>query len=298
MQVGIMSEQEKTSIPNRSTRSTIAYLGPSGSFSELAAGNHFPYALLAAESSIMRVFESVGAGEADIGVVPSESLVDGAVGQTLDLLVKHNDNVRIFTEIMQPVSHCIASRSKDGAITKIMSHQKALAQCSGYLRRNYPHAELVDVESTSLAMQRLCFDDYAHHAAIGREDVARSFGLHVLDPNIQDHPHNFTLFYAISRYFIVPPGADKTTICVEIPPERNYPGVLHDILSPLKEFGVNLSRIESRPTGRARGEYRFYLDMDGSLHDDCIRSVIDRTTHIADVKILGSYKSADVPVHG
>ncbi len=274
----------------------IAYLGPLGSYTSIAAFTYFRHDLpqpdFRARRTIPAVFESVAGRGADRGVVPSENLIDGTVGQTLDLLVKHNDKVRIVGETIVAIRHCIASPDMLMLIETIYSHPKALAQCADYLASHYPQAELIETSSTSQAMKTVGARGDGSAAAIGHERAAKDYGLHVRDTHIQDNPNNVTSFYVLGKDMLPRQDADRTTISVDIPAERNRPGALFEILSPLKDLDINLSRVESRPTGRMRREYRFFLDMDGSLHEDRIRLVIEWTRQIADVKVLGSYKHA------
>lgn len=276
----------------------IAYLGPRGSYTDLAALQYFrhvlPYLDFFEKNSITQVFESIVSREADRGVVPSENLIDGTVGKTLDLLVRHNDDLRIVGEEIIRVNHCLAvlyKSTRDSCIEEIISHPKALEQCSDYLAQYYPEAKLIESASTSAAMQEVKRSGRSYAAAIGHVDAAKRNGLVIIDTAIQDNPNNFTTFYIISRGF-VSKDANKTTISVEIPAERNSSGALSDILYPFKDLGINLSRIESRPTGRTRGEYRFFLDMDCSLREDRVRLAIHWIDELADVKILGSYRRA------
>lgn len=277
----------------------IAILGPSGSYTDIAALQYFKHDLpsldFSAKNNLTQVFESVASGEAGRGVVPSENLIDGTVGKTLDLLVRHNGWVRIVGEEIIQVEHCLAvlyNPTRDSRIKGIISHPKALEQCSDYFARHYPDAQLIDAASTSAAMREVKRLGESHMAAIGHIDAAKRAGLVIIDKAIQDNPNNFTTFYVVAKDHVIRDDANRTTISVDIPPDRNKPGALFDILYPFKDLGVNLSRVESRPTGRQRGEYRFFLDMDGSLREECIRLAIQWTKEIADVKILGSYKRA------
>jgi chorismate mutase/prephenate dehydratase len=267
---------------------SIVFLGPEDTFSHMAALKHFGQSAgYLPRASIGDVFREVEHGRADFGVVPAENSINGVVGLTLDEWI--GSDLKICGEILLPVSHVLMSVSRDiRKITKVFSHPQALGQCREWLAGNLPRAELVETSSTAEAA-RLALEDAAA-AAVGAELLAERRGLYVLARNIQDRAVNLTRFFVLGRLHCIPTGRDRTSLLFTL---RHQPGSLHQALAPLAEAGVNLTRIESRPTRERAWEYVFFIDIEGHQSENYVRAALtDFQSRVDRCKILGSYPAA------
>ncbi len=266
----------------------VAYLGPEATFTHLAAEKQFGRAgELVSCDSIAEVFKSVHERQADFGVVPVENSTEGSVGATLDELAR--TDLRICGEILLDISHCILSRETDlNAISRVLSHPQALAQCSGWLRRHLPAATLIQTPSTAAAALQAA--DEEHTAAVGNEMLAELYCLAILARGIQDQSMNQTRFAVVGRGHTEATGRDKTSVLFVTP---HRPGALYHVLAAFAETGINLTRIESRPSRGTPWEYVFFVDFEGHLSQPSVASAIERVEEcVQKMKILGSYPAA------
>lgn len=276
----------------------FAYLGPRGTFTE-AALRRLPAAKTATAapmSSIPEVLDAVRRGEADAGFVPIENSQEGTVTVTVDELVG-GDPLVIAGEVVLPVTMVLASRKTPDAISTVASHPHALAQTRGYLRRELPNAVVHQALSTAQAAQRVVDGEF--DAAVCAPFTAEAAGLPVQAFNIGDNPNAVTRFVHVVRPAAPPEptGNDITSLVVYI--EHDQVGALLNVLTELAIRGINLTRIESRPTGEALGRYAFFLDCTGHLADARMGEALMGLRRIcADVRYLGSYPrdNADRPV--
>jgi chorismate mutase/prephenate dehydratase len=266
----------------------VAGLGPKGTFSEEAVTKHFggqtPVVLCA---SIDEVFRSVESGSVGYGVVPVENSTEGAVGRTMDLLL--STPLKICGEVLLPVRQNLMSKAGSMAgIKRIYSHAQSLAQCNRWLNQNHPNLERVPVSSNAEAA-RLASEDAASAAIAGRS-AADHYGLTVLSAGIEDDPNNTTRFAVISQQEVPRSGRDRTSLVMA---SRNIPGAMHELLTPLAEHNVSMSRLESRPSRTGLWEYVFFVDLDGHQDDDNVaRALAEMRDLAAFLKILGSYPVA------
>jgi chorismate mutase/prephenate dehydratase len=271
----------------------IAYFGPAGTFTESAAKKHFGSApTFTPYLTIDDVFRAVESGQVDYGVVPVENSTEGSVGRTLDLMLTSplmicgEVNLRIHQNLMTKA----ASLDK---VTKLYSHAQSLAQCHEWLNRNYPNLPRVPVASNAEAARMAAQDPAA--CAIAGEAAARLYELNILAANIEDDPNNTTRFVALAGHDAGPSGngQDKTSFVCSA---QNKPGAVHDLLTPLKEHGVSMSRFESRPArgfGNSRWEYVFFVDIDGHRQDTKLAAALDDLRGcVGFLKELGSYPRA------
>jgi len=268
---------------------TVAFLGPVATFSHMAAVKYFGRSCnFLPRRSISDVFRDVEHGQSAFGVVPAENSNQGAVGLTLDEWV--TSDLKICGEILLPVSHALLSRGKDlASIQQVLSHPQALAQCRAWLSRNLPGADLVETASTAAAAQQAVEEQSS--AAIGCEMLADQYGLSMLARNIQDQALNLTRFFILGRLECPPGNRDKTSILFIA---AHRPGALHEALSPLAEAGVNLTRIESRPTQNRPWEYVFFADLEGHQSSDRVcQALAALSQRVEHFKILGSYPAAE-----
>lgn len=257
----------------------IAILGPECSYTHIAAKNAFPTAEFLFLDRIQDVFTHV-ASSADQGVVPIENMLHGSVRETLTALMKHK--VKINKSFDLPINHCLAAQNEN--FSKISSHPQALAQCSQFLSA-YKKDQLVPTVSTAKAMEQASQD--ATIAAIGSQQAAEHFKLNILKENIEDNHDNVTRFIAISTKETQPDGPAKTSMMLI--PSEDRPGLLYDILAVFKEQSINLTKIESLPSGKKLGEYFFYIEIDGSTTEQNVQSAINSLKNLVDVYVFGSY---------
>lgn len=274
----------------------VAYLGPEGTFSYFAGIEYLGHsANFHPCRDIARIFEAVTGGHCELGVVPLENSLQGTVGVSFDLFLKHD--VKIEAELYSRVSHCLLSNEQTMAdIEKVYSHPQPLAQCSGWLRAHLPQAALVPVESTAAAAHMAARE--AGAAAIGNCRLGPMAGLDILARHIEDEPGNWTRFVIIapSKDYggIVPrpapgqqKGADKTSILFTLP---DKPGSLANVLELMAKNGVNLRKLESRPLRGQPWRYVFFCDVESDLNAAEHSALLPELGHACkSFRILGSY---------
>lgn len=277
---------------------TYTFLGPEGTFTE-AALMQVPGAAEATRipsSNVNAALDMVRDGAADAAMVPIENSVEGGVTATLDAIAS-GPELRITREVLVPISFVLVARPGVAVadIRRISTHSHAWAQCRLWVEANIPSAEYVPGSSTAAAAMGLLGDDAHYDAAICAPIVAEEqHGLAVVAENIGDNPGAVTRFIMVSRPGALPErtGADKTTVVVPLPEDR--PGALMDILDQFATRGVNLSRIESRPTGQYLGHYFFSIDADGHVRDARVADALAGLHRISPAtRFLGSYGRAD-----
>jgi prephenate dehydratase len=277
---------------------TYTFLGPEGTFTE-AALLQVPGAAEANRvpcSNVNTALDRVRGGEADAAMVPIENSVEGGVTATLDAIATGTE-LRIIREALVPITFVLVARPgvKISDIRRVSTHGHAWAQCRLWVDENIPNSEYVPGSSTAAAAVGLFEDDAHYDAAICAPLVAAERpGLNVLAENIGDNPGAVTRFVLVSRPGALTErtGADKTTVVVPLPEDR--PGALMEILDQFATRGVNLSRIESRPTGQYLGHYFFSIDADGHASDARMADALAGLHRISPAtRFLGSYARAD-----
>ncbi|MCR1162058.1 prephenate dehydratase [Paenarthrobacter sp. UW852] len=277
---------------------TYTFLGPEGTFTE-AALMQVPGAADATRipcTNVNTALDRVRAGEADAAMVPIENSVEGGVTATLDAIATGQE-LRIIREALVPITFVLVARPGVALsdIKRISTHGHAWAQCRLWVDEHIPNADYVPGSSTAAAAMGLLADDAPYDAAICAPLIAAEQpGLNVLAANIGDNPDAVTRFILVSRPGPLPErtGADKTTVVVPLP--QDHPGALMDILDQFASRGVNLSRIESRPTGQYLGHYFFSIDADGHAADSRVADALAGLHRISPAtRFLGSYARAD-----
>lgn len=265
-----------------------AFLGPSGTFSEEAL---FSLGIEGLEPvpciSIDEVFEAVERGKADAGIVPIENSVEGSVNATLDALA-FDTTLEIQTELVLDVHHALITGPGVDLeqVRSIASHPQATAQCRRWLTRHMPGREIVAANSTAEAVQRSVDDPRV--AAVGTRLAAELYGAEVREAAIEDYAGNQTRFVVVGRGVQPRTGRDKTSLALFL--QADKPGALLMILSEFAYGEVNLTKIQSRPTKRALGEYMFFVDLEGHSEDANVKTALDcLRLKLREVKVLGSY---------
>ncbi len=262
----------------------IGVLGPEGSYSEKAALLYAPpQATLVYCGDFEDVLRGVEDESLDAGVVPIENSLEGAIGLTMDLLLRLD--VSIIGEVNLPIRHCLVGRG-NGEIKVILSHPQGLAQCRQYIKEHYPKAEIRTTGSTSHAAKLA--QEFPEMAAIAGAGAAEKYGLKVLARGIQDGNENVTRFAVVGKSMPEATGRDKTSLVIYL--QRDRPGALHEILQEFADRQINLTRIESRPSRKALGDYYFFIDLVGHRCDPQVRDALEGVKRKATLaKVLGSY---------
>lgn len=256
-------------------------LGPAGTYSHRAARAVVDD--VAFRESVTEIVVAVTNAEFDRGVIPVENSIEGSITESLDALADYD--ISVVREIVTPIQHALLAQ--DAEFDLVASHSQALAQCRSFLEAEYPDVELEAVASTARGVERARDDDGV--AAIGHPNNAHD-GLQVLAENIQDRASNATRFFVIGPESARTIAGGKSTVIIY--PSADYAGLLLEILEAFADRDINLSRIESRPTGARLGEYLFHVDFEAGLYEDRTEEALEEIADIAAdgwVKRLGSY---------
>lgn len=269
-------------------RLRIACLGPAGTFTQAAVFRHFGHSVeTALFSNIDQVFREVEAGNCHYGVAPVENSVEGAVNRTLDLLTE--SKLKISGEVELRIHQNLLSRAAALAdIEVVYSHEQSLAQCRHWLDEHLPGARRAPVASNAEAALNASQDPKA--AAVAGKGAAQLYELPLLSENIEDDPDNATRFLVLGREAVAASGRDKTSVLFATP---SRPGALLKLLECFANHGVNMTRIESRPSRQTAWEYVFFADVNGHRDDEQVAAALaELRDKAAMVKWLGSYPAA------
>lgn len=266
----------------------IAYLGPPGTYSHLASVRKFGASVRYQPlPGIADVFQEVAKGRADYGVVPIENSTEGAVTHTYDMFV--DSDLKICAQIVLPIRHNLLANCPRDQIRKVYSIAQVFAQCRQWLQLNLPHAELIEVASTTRAAE--IARQEPHAAALASSLAAEMYGLKILETDVQDSSANVTRFLVIGRRYPGPTGNDKTSLMFAT---QDRIGALHDSLAAFKRHRINLTKIESRPSKKKAWEYYFFVDFIGHCEDARVkRALAELARHTMLIKILGSYPNVN-----
>ncbi|MCL5123190.1 MAG: prephenate dehydratase [Deltaproteobacteria bacterium] len=268
----------------------VAFLGPEGTFSHLAALRRFGYsALYLPQVSIDDVFGVVEKGLADVGITPVENSSEGAVSATMDQFV--DSNLLICGEIFSKIRHVLMSRESSlDNISVVYSHPQALNQCRNWLKKHLPEASLMPESSTAESARISA--SRPGTAAIGNEVTASQHNLKILASDIQDSLSNTTRFLLLGKNKSAPSGQDRTSMVFST---AHVPGSLHTALEHFAKRSVNLTRIESRPMKNKNWEYFFFVDIEGHQESPTVKEAIESLRRDVEfLKILGSYPIGDI----
>lgn len=262
----------------------IAYLGPEATFSHIAAVRAFgrsieykPY------GSIHDIFEAVEKYWVNFGIVPIENSTGGVIHTTLDELM--NSPLSICAEIHIAVHHHLMAKGKIQDIRKVCTHPQILSQCRNWLRAHLPNAIQVETGSSGEGAKLALKDNSI--ASIGPELASKIYGLPIVVSRIEDVKENITRFLIVGHQSPGPSGNDKTSIMFCI---KDEPGALKQLLAPFSDRGINLTKIESRPSRRRAWDYNFFVDMNGHMTDRKIVEALDAMRpYVTYLRVLGSY---------
>ncbi len=264
---------------------TVAFLGPEGTFTHIAARHFFGLAARYHEATTVDgVFEAVRRDNALYGVVPIENSTEGAVTHAVDALLE--GGLLIRKELVLEVMQCLVSFAPQlSTIARVYSHPQALGQCRGWLLKHLASAQLVQTASTAAAVREAATDPQG--AAISSKLAAEIYNIPLLYQNIQDVPENATRFVMLAKQDGPRTGDDKTTLSFSL---RDAPGALKHALDIFERAHVNLSRIESRPTRQKAWDYVFFVEFEGHREDETIANMLNELrAHCVSVTLHGSY---------
>lgn len=265
----------------------VAYLGPEFSFTHIAARRKFGSTVhYRPQPTITAVFEEVSHGRVTYGVVPIENSTEGGISDTMDCLAA--TDARICAEIVVPIHLSLLSRHPKEAIRRIYSKPQAFAQCRIWLATHTPDAELVDAPSTARAAEIAAEEEGA--AAVASNEAAEAYGLDIVAQNIEDVSLNATRFLVIARESGGPSGNDRTSVMFSI---KDEVGALFTMLEPFRAAGINLTRIESRPSKKRAWDYIFFVDLEGHVSEERVSKALKELEGRCQfLNILGSYPAS------
>ncbi len=267
----------------------VAYLGPEGTFTQLATQKQFGHAALCIPMVTGDdIFREVASENCNYGVVPVENSTEGVISHTLDNFL--NSPLRICGEVELRIHHhlMISPDANENDIQRIYAHEQGLAQCRRWLDGHFPNTPRIAATSNGEAARKVLNEKDA--AAIAGEIAAETYGLRILSKKIEDQSDNTTRFIVVGREEIGPSGNDKTSIMVST---HNQPGALYKLLEPFHRYNVSLTSIETRPSRTGMWSYVFFIDFEGHKEDEVIRKVLGEIElDSLEVKLLGSYPRA------
>ena len=294
----------------------VGILGPAGTFSEDAAelwlkGRNENLVEMKYYETIFDVSESLLRKEVDYGIVPIENSLEGSVGETLDVLSSENrEEIQIVGEVLVPINICLLAQTfKKSLIKTVVSHPHALAQCKQFIREQLKGVEVKSVDSTASAAKLASQSEEI--AALASKAAAQKYGLNILEENVQSgalprEPASPESAYkdSVTRFVVLsssaasgiktaptPTGRDKTSVLIYL---KDYPGALYDVLGEFAQRGINLTKIESRPSKRALGDYMFHIDCEGHIEEEKVKETLKGVeSKVAMLKILGAYPIAN-----
>jgi chorismate mutase/prephenate dehydratase len=237
-------------------------------------------------ADIRSIFDEVGKGHCDLGLVPIENTTGGGVIETLDALI--DSNVKICSEVLMAIHHNLLANCSLEDIDKIYSKPEIFAQCRNWLSSTCKEVEIVPVASSAKAAKMAA--DEPNAAAIGSAIAAELYGLKIVCENIEDIANNVTRFLVISQEDAKPTGEDKTAILFST---AHKAGALADVLDVFKKYGINLTNIESRPSKKREWEYYFFMDFIGHRAEERVQKAMEEARqHCLQLSVLGSFPRA------
>ncbi|MBI2165413.1 MAG: prephenate dehydratase [Chloroflexi bacterium] len=266
----------------------LAYLGPPGTFTEAAAIRYDGSAQLMPLMSIFAVGAAVRSGMAQEGMVPIENSLEGSVNDTLDLLINERA-LCLRYELAMPIEHCLLVRpgTKAADIQAVYSHPQALGQCRSFIERCFPKAQVIAAMSTVAAVEEVKSSS-GISAAIAPERAAHLHGMEILARGIQESPNNMTRFVVLSTQDHPPTGEDKTSLCFSFADDKA--GLLYSVMGEFALRGINLTKVESRPTKESLGRYIFLVDLEGHREDPLVKEALNGVGKmVSNLRLFGSY---------
>ena len=272
----------------------VVFLGPAGSYSEMAKDVFCKYYNLNVKETplptISEAIEYVNNSENVIGVIPVENSIEGAVREAIDSLIKtNNNNLQYLAEYPLPIRHCLLSKNTDiKKIKGLISHPQAIAHCLNFIHKNLP-SDIDIIRATSTANAAKSLEKYGlEYGAIGSSKTAELYNLNILKSNINDDPTNQTRFVLLGKFKTPRTGNDKTSLAFST---INESGALLKVLEIFEKYNINLYYIDSRPSKVKFGEYTFLVDFDGHYTDEIISKALKEIREKSSYfRLVGSYE--------
>ena len=268
----------------------VAFPGEPGAYSEEAALHFFGSDITTiSREGLEDVFTAVEHDEVQYGIVPIENSLEGTIGRSYDLLL--TSNLKVCGELELRVTHCLIANAATGLdmVKTVYSHPQALGQCRTFLKQL--DCQLAPTSDTASSVRMLKEKGLNNAGAIASARAAEIYQMKILAREIEDNPNNYTRFFIMAKKDCLPSGQDKTSIVFSV---KHRPMALYDLLSRFAAFGVNLTKIESRPTRQKAWEYNFYLDFEGHREDEAPKKVLANLEEATlFLRVLGSYPRTD-----
>lgn len=280
VKINIPTKIEVTNLPKNPR---IAFLGPKGTFSNQAAITLFPKEdqKKIPYETLFDIFEAVQNNDVSIGIAPAENSIEGTVRETLDYLIDFS--LYVLGSYDLPIHQQLLTNEKSfGAIINVVSHPQALAQCKKWLKTNLPDAKLVSTASTTSALKNI----KKGHAYIGSEMAAEKYKINILEKNIEDNSSNTTRFYIISKKKMPLTGLSNKKILLFLT-VQNRVGILRDILNVFAEYNINLTKLESRPSGHSTWDYHFFVEFEKPKEELLSKTLKELSRYCPIIRILG-----------
>lgn len=271
----------------------IAYLGIAGSYSFIAAQKYFGSVTMSGKNSFTDIFKAVSTHQADAGIVPLENSLTGSIYQTYDLL--NSFRLKIVGEIILKIRHCLLinptamdKKRLFAKIWKCYSHPEAIKQCQAFFDKN-KQITPVYTNDTASAAKKLAYAKELEASAIASRQTAKIYNLSILDRDLADNQNNYTRFVLISSNACK--RGDKVSLIFSV---KHMPGSLVKVLEPYAKYGLNLTKIESRPVVAKPWEYIFFVDLELNKGDEALSQVLkEMKDRVNFIKILGRYKKGE-----
>ncbi len=264
----------------------VACQGVEGAYSQVACEKIFKSPLIMYCKNFDGVFNAIEQGLCQYGILPIENSTAGSVKKVYDLMIHHNFSI-VKTFRLKIDHHLLAKPgTKAENITEIYSHEQAINQCTGFLKR-FPNAKIIPVENTAVAAKMVSESERADIAAISAKHCAELYGLECLVPSVQDEGNNRTRFICISKNLEIYPGSDRTSIMLILP---HKPGALYKVLARMYVLGINVIKLESRPIPDRDFEFMFYFDLETSIYsEEFVQLMCELDDLCEEFTYLGSY---------
>lgn len=264
---------------------TVACQGVLGSYSSIATERLFQISDITYCKTFENVFEAVESGKCKFGILPIENSTAGSVNAVYDLMKKHK--FYIVSGVKISIRHCLLGNkgTSPETITEIISHEQGLNQCSEYLKR-FPNAKIVPVANTAVAAKTVAESGRIDIASISSKECSEYYGLSIIDSDIADNQNNYTRFICISKEPVVYANSTKISLMAALPHEA---GSLSKILGRFNASGINLTKLESRPTPNSVFEFIFYFDIEGDIHNPEVFNLLCDLDNAINLTFLGAY---------
>lgn len=269
---------------------SVSFPGSRGAYGEGAARSFFDGSVTTLPAKTFDgALRMVEGGESEYAVIPIENMLEGAVGQSYDLLL--STPLVVVGEVYHPIRHCLIGLGNMDGADKVYSHPQALEQCRRFIEDHGLRRMVAFSTSDSVRIVRDL--NRADTVCIASEEAAGLYGVPVMFRNISDHPRNYTRFFLMSKDMAGPARRNKTSLVVSV---RDEPGALHSILGHFREHGINITKMVSRPKRAGTWEYNFFIDFEGYSRNGNVQEMISEIEHRTDfLKLLGSYPAAPAP---